>query len=145
MTLMTNWAGNYVYQAIDVVFPRTMDELRQIVISSPRLRVIGSRHSFNDIADTDGLLVSLARMPRVVEIDREARKVRVDGGIRYGDVCAAIDAAGLALHNMASLPHISIAGAVATGTHGSGVSSGSLATAVSAVSILRADGSMTTL
>jgi xylitol oxidase len=145
MTLMTNWAGNYVYQASDVAFPQTMDELRQIVVSSPRLRVLGSRHSFNDIADTDGLLVSLARMPRVVEIDRHARTVRVDGGIRYGDVCPAIDAAGLALHNMASLPHISIAGAVATGTHGSGVTSGSLATAVSAITLLAADGSTVTL
>ena len=92
--------------------------------------MLGSRHSFNDIADTTGDLVSLARMPRVFELDRAARTVTVDGGVRYGELCGPLDAAGFALHNLASLPHISVAGACATATHGSGDRSGNLATAV---------------
>jgi xylitol oxidase len=104
------------------------------------MRALGSRHSFNDIADTTGVLISLADMPKVLEIDREARTVTVDAGARYGDVCLAIDAAGLALHSMASLPHISVAGACATGTHGSGDSIGNLATAVVGMDLVAPDG-----
>ncbi len=88
--------------------------------SSSRCGSSGSRHAFNDIADTTGDHVSLAGLPRVIEIDRAAGTVTVDGAIRYGDLCPVLEEAGLALHNLASLPHISIAGACITGTHGSG-------------------------
>lgn len=139
---MKNWAGNHVYRARRLLEPRSLDELRDVVARSHRLRVLGSRHSFNDIGDTDGDLVSLAAMPRVLEIDPVAATATVDGAARYGDVCEAIDRAGFALHNLASLPHISIAGACATGTHGSGDRLTGLANAVRSMTLLRSDGEL---
>jgi alditol oxidase len=137
---LTNWAGNRTFRAARLHEPRSMDELAAIVRESRSLRVLGSRHSFTGIADTTGDLVSLARMPRRFDLDPEARTLTVDGGVRYGDLCRPLDAAGFALHNLASLPHISVAGACATATHGSGDRSGNLATAVRAVEVVTADG-----
>ncbi|MEU4158074.1 D-arabinono-1,4-lactone oxidase [Actinoplanes sp. NPDC026670] len=142
---LTNWAGNIEFGARRLHRPGTLDELREVVTGSERLRVLGSGHSFNRLADTDGDLISLAGLPRTVEIAADAATVKIDGGMRYGELAAHLAGAGLAVHNMASLPHISVAGAVATATHGSGVRNGNLATAVAGLEILRADGSVTTL
>jgi xylitol oxidase len=142
---LTNWAGNIEFGARRLHRPRTLAELREVVSAADRLRVLGSGHSFNRLADTDGDLVSLAEMPRTVEIGADRTTVRIDGGIRYGELATRLAAEGLAVHNMASLPHISVAGAVATATHGSGVRHGNLATAVAGLEILRADGSVTVL
>jgi xylitol oxidase len=140
-----NWAGNLAYRARRLIEPRSVEELQSIVRASDRLRALGSRHSFNDIADTDGDLVALASLPRVLEFDRSASTVTVDGGVRYGELAQPLNEAGLALHNLASLPHISVAGACATGTHGSGTRLGSLATAVTALELVRPDGELATL
>ena len=137
---LTNWAGSHAYVAARLHEPETIEEVQEIVRSSPSLRVLGSGHSFNDIADTTGDLVSLARLPRRFELDRAAGTVTVDGGVRYGELCGPLEAAGFALHNLASLPHISVAGACATATHGSGDRSGNLATAVSAMEVVTASG-----
>ncbi|MEU4419342.1 D-arabinono-1,4-lactone oxidase [Actinoplanes sp. NPDC024001] len=142
---LTNWAGNIVFGAERVHRPRSVAEVREIVAAAGRLRVLGSGHSFNRLADTDGDLLSLADLPRTVEIGPDRTSVRIDGGIRYGELAARLAADGLALQNMASLPHISVAGAVATATHGSGVRNRNLATAVSSVEIIRADGELITL
>jgi alditol oxidase len=142
---LTNWAGNHAYVAARLLEPESIEELREIVRTSRSLRVLGSRHSFNDIADTTGDLVSLGRMPRVFELDRAAGKVRIDGGVRYGELAGPLHAAGFALHNLASLPHISVAGACATATHGSGDRSGNLATAVSGLEVVTADGQILVL
>ena len=142
---MRNWAGNHTFRARRIHEPRSIDELQEIVRATPSLRVLGSRHSFNDIADTDGDLISLAALPGTIEIDRVGEPVTIDGGVRYGELCTALHAAGGALHNLASLPHISVAGACATGTHGSGDRHGSLSTAVLAMDIVRADGEMETI
>jgi xylitol oxidase len=125
--------------------PATVSELRGIVADSSRVRALGSGHSFNDIADTDGALVSLAGLPGDVEVDTAAATVRVPAGVRYAALAREVHARGLALHNMASLPHISVAGSVATGTHGSGNANGSLATAVRTVDMVTADGESLTL
>ncbi|WP_197517293.1 FAD-binding protein [Microbacterium karelineae] len=138
-----NWAENLTYSAERVVRPRTAGELRDIVRAGGPLRALGTRHCFNDIADTTGALVSLADMPR--EIDVTAAGVRVSGGVRYGDVAPVLEENGRALANLASLPHISVAGAVATGTHGSGDRVPSLSAAVRAVTILTPDGDDVTL
>ncbi len=142
---VTNWAGNIVFAARQFHRPASVPELQELVAGASQARVLGSGHSFNRMADTGGELISLAALPRVVEIGADRRTVRVDGGIRYGDLVAHLDAAGLALHNMASLPHISVAGAVTTATHGSGVRNGNLATAVAAIELVRADGELVTL
>jgi xylitol oxidase len=142
---LTNWAGNLTYGAPKLHEPESIGDLREIVKNSRSLRVLGSRHSFNDVADTTGDLVSLARMPRIFDLDPVAGTITVDGGVRYGELCGPLHAAGFALHNLASLPHISVAGACATATHGSGDRSGNLATAVSAMELVTADGEVRVL
>ncbi|MFF0687034.1 FAD-binding protein [Streptomyces albogriseolus] len=144
---VTNWAGNITYAAKELHRPRTTDALRALVADSARVRVLGSGHSFNDIADAgeDGVLLSLAALPPVIEVDAESRTVRVGGGVRYAELAREVHRHGLALANMASLPHISVAGSVATGTHGSGVGNGPLSSSVRAVELVTADGSTLTL
>ncbi|MFE5401114.1 FAD-binding protein [Streptomyces sp. NPDC056580] len=140
---VTNWARNITYQAKEFHRPGTEDALRSLVAGSARVRVLGSGHSFNRIAEPggDGVLVSLAGLPPVIDVDTAARTVRVSGGVRYAELARTVHAHGLALPNMASLPHISVAGSVATGTHGSGVGNGPLAAAVREVELVTADGS----
>ena len=119
MTL-TNWAGNYVYRAGVVHHPGSVEELQELVAGSPRIRALGTRHCFNDLADDPAALVALDALEAAPEIDEQARTVTVTGGTRYGTLAQHLHPAGWAVHNLASLPHISVAGAVATATHGSG-------------------------
>ncbi len=137
---LTNWAGNRVYGAARLHEPDSLERLQEIVRRARSLKVLGSRHSFNDIGDSTGDLVSLERMPRRFDLDRAAETVTIDGAIRYGALCGPLHATGFALHNLASLPHISVAGACATATHGSGDRSGNLATAVGALEVVTANG-----
>ncbi|MDQ3657206.1 MAG: FAD-binding protein, partial [Chloroflexota bacterium] len=125
----TNWAGNHVYRAVTIHRPVSVEHLREIVSRAPRIHALGSRHCFNDIADS-AELVSIDAIESPVEIDREAMTVTVGASIRYGTLAQALQASGFALHNMASLPHISVVGAVSTATHGSGDGLRNLATAV---------------
>jgi len=141
----TNWAGNYTYLAQRRHEPASIGELQELVRNSRSLRALGSRHSFNDIADTTGDQVSLRRMPRVFELDPVAGTLTVDGGVRYGEISGPLHAAGYALNNLASLPHISAAGACATATHGSGDRIGNLATIVSGLEVVVADGEIVRL
>jgi xylitol oxidase len=138
--MQTNWAGNLTYAAAEVRRPATVAELRSLVAASRRAKALGSAHSFSDIADTDGVLVELSALPPEIDIDTAARTVRVAAGVRYAELAAHLHARGFALPNMASLPHISVGGSVATGTHGSGNANGGLATAVAAVDLVTADG-----
>ncbi|MEU7384637.1 D-arabinono-1,4-lactone oxidase [Streptomyces sp. NPDC042207] len=140
---VTNWAGNITYSAAEVDRPGSLDAVRELVARSARVRVLGSGHSFNEIADpgAGGTLLSLEATPAEADVDTAARTVRVAGGLRYAELARRVHAHGLALPNMASLPHISVAGSVATGTHGSGVGNGPLAAPVREVEIVTADGS----
>jgi xylitol oxidase len=137
-----NWAGNYTYGAKNLHQPESTEELQEIVSASSSVKALGSRHSFNDIADTQTDLVSMRKLNQVVELDPVQRTVRVQGGITYGELCPVLEAAGFALPNLASLPHISVAGAVATATHGSGELNGNLATSVVGLQMVRADSSL---
>jgi xylitol oxidase len=134
-----NWAGNYTYRAGRLHRPSRLDQVREIVVNAPRVRVLGSRHSFTDVADSSELL-TLDALPADVVVDREARTVSFSAGLRYGELAAALQAEGVALANLASLPHISVAGAVATATHGSGDANGSLATAVAGLEVVTSSG-----
>ncbi|MEO5874345.1 MAG: D-arabinono-1,4-lactone oxidase [Streptosporangiaceae bacterium] len=138
--MTANWAGNVVFRAGSVHRPGSVDELRALVAASPRARALGTGHSFSTVADTTGALISVAGLPPVIEI--EGSSVRVAGGVRYGELAVRLHEEGLALHNLGSLPHLSVAGACATGTHGSGVGNGGLATAVSALELVTADGGL---
>jgi xylitol oxidase len=144
-TTQQNWAGNLTYCAERLYHPETIAELQDIVRRSRKLRALGSRHSFNTIADCTEDLVSLARLPQTVAVDAQHKAATTSGGMTYGALSLELHRAGVALHNMASLPHISVAGAVATATHGSGDDNGNLATAVSALELITSDGVVVTL
>lgn len=136
-----NWAGNLTYSTDHLHTPQTVDEVRKVVNSCSKVRALGSRHSFSSIADSTQNQVSLSRFDSI-EIDAQAHTVTVGAGIKYGQLAPVIDAKGYALHNLASLPHISVAGAIATATHGSGIHNGNLATAVSGLEFVTADGNL---
>lgn len=140
MSELKNWSANYTYSTSRVEYPQSVDDVREVVTRSNKLRALGSRHSFNGIADSTDTLVSLEKMNRVLAVDPARRTVTLEGGAKYGDVCAVLERAGLALPNLASLPHISVAGACATATHGSGVENANLAASVSAMEIVTANG-----
>jgi xylitol oxidase len=139
-----NWARNLEYRASAFHQPTSVEELATIVAGASRIRALGSRHSFNPIADTTGLSVSVRGIGGDIEIDTAARTVTVPGGALYGEFVEELDRAGWAIHNLASLPHISVAGAIATGTHGSGVRNGSLASVVAGLELVLADGTTIT-
>ena len=144
MTL-TNWAGNISFAAARFHQPQSMEQLQEIVGQSARCRVLGTGHSFNRLADTADDLVSLRALPGRMVIDPAAETVTVGAGTSYGVLADELHRAGLALHNLGSLPHISVGGACTTGTHGSGNSNGNLATAVRAVELLPASGEVISL
>jgi alditol oxidase len=134
-----NWAGNITYRTDKIHTPANIDEVRSVVRSCSKLRALGSRHSFNRIADSTENQISLQHLDQI-DINDKTRRVTVGAGVKYGQVAPVIDARGFALHNLASLPHISVAGAIATATHGSGIHNGNLATAVRALEIVTANG-----
>jgi xylitol oxidase len=136
----TNWAGNIAFAAPDFHRPATVSQLRAIVARARQIRVLATGHSFNDMADSPGAQVSLAGLPPEVEVDSAASLVRVAAGLSYATLASRLDARGFALRNLASLPHISVAGACATGTHGSGTANQNLAAAITALEMVTADG-----
>lgn len=142
---LRNWAGNLAYGPTTLHVPRSVDELQEIVRAAPRAKALGTRHSFNAIAATEGALISLAHLNRVLAIDTAARTVTVEGGATYRDIAPQLDAAGFALANLASLPHVTIAGACATGTHGSGNANPGLAAAVAGMTLVTASGELLTM
>jgi xylitol oxidase len=139
---LTNWSGNLTYSTGSVFYPRSAEEVVSLVKRHARLKVLGTRHCFNTIADSPDHLISLKEMNHVIALDAQARTVTVEGGINYGQLCPQLQEKGFALHNLASLPHISVAGACATATHGSGVKNGNLATAVTGLELVVADGTI---
>jgi xylitol oxidase len=141
---LTNWAGNLRYSTTRLARARSVDEVRAFVKQQPEFKVLGTRHCFNSIADSKTQLLSLREMNQIADLDAPGRTVTVESGMSYGQLCPALDAKGFALHNLASLPHISIAGACATGTHGSGVKNGNLSTAVAALELVTAAGEVLT-
>ena len=128
-----------------MVSPDSIEELQEIVASSSQVKALGTRHSFSKVADTEGVLVSTTRLNRVLDLEHRTGQVWVEGGTSYGELSRVIDREGFALPNMASLPHISVAGACATATHGSGEENPCLAGSVAEVEIVRADGEVATL
>ncbi len=138
---LTNWAGNQRYGATALLRPRTLTELRRLVADADALRILNTGHTFNTIADCD-VLVGLDQLEgaRAIEVHRETLSVAVGPAVTYAQLAVALEAEDLALANMASLPHISVAGGVATGTHGSGDRLGNLATSVRAVRLLTSEG-----
>lgn len=142
---MKNWAGNLSFSTSNIHFPQNLEEVQKIVLTNKSLRALGSKHSFSAIADSTSGLISSRDLKGVRNVDKVKRSITVGAGIRYGAVCKQIDEAGFSLQNLASLPHISIAGACATATHGSGVGNGCLATAIRKLTMVKADGTVVSL
>jgi xylitol oxidase len=135
-----NWAGNLTYSTSNVFYPNTISELQSLVKKCSKLRGLGTRHCFNTIADSKYNLISSAKLNKIVSLDKINSSVTVEAGIKYGELAPYLDKQGFALHNLASLPHISVAGSIITATHGSGVNNGNLSTAVSGLELIMADG-----
>jgi xylitol oxidase len=144
MGIGVNWAGSHTFAATTLHEPTSLAELQRIVANAPKIHALGTRHCFNDIADSVEL-VSVAKLPRELTIDRANSTVTIDAGVTYGALGVALEQAGVAIHNMASLPHISVAGAVATATHGSGDRCGNLSTAVAGMELVTSSGDIVQL
>ena len=142
---LKNWAGNVTFSAIQLHRPRSVAELQHVVAGSARIRALGSGHSFSRVADTSGDLVTTEALQIGVDFDESERTATVPAGARYSDIVATLHAHGWALPNLGSLPHIVIAGAAATGTHGSGDGNKCLAAAVVGMQFVRADGELVTI
>jgi len=145
LTREHNWADNHTFSASRIHRPASVAEVRDLVAGASRIRAIGARHSFNGIADSPGELIDLGGIDPGFVIDRERRTVTVGAGTTYSVLAAHLQREGLALHNMASLPHVTVAGAIATGTHGSGDRLGNLSTAVAGLEIVTATGDVMTI
>ncbi len=141
----TNWAGNLSYSTATFMTADSIDEIIDLVKKHDRLKVLGTRHCFNNIADSRDRFLSLGPLDKIGPLNERENTVTVAGGVRYGDLAAWLDARGFALHNLASLPHISIAGGCATATHGSGLGNGNLSSAVRSISLVLASGESLTL
>ncbi|OCT11790.1 FAD-binding protein [Paenibacillus pectinilyticus] len=145
MKNLRNWAGNYTFSASELHVPASVEEIQEIVAHSRQIKVLGTRHSFNGIADSTEKLISLEKLNQVIAIDPVNHRDTVEAGIRYGELCQYLNGYGYAIHNLASLPHITIAGAIATATHGSGDANGNLATIVHSLEMVKADGDVVVL
>jgi xylitol oxidase len=137
---LMNWAGNIEYSTERLLEADTLAQVQNIVKAQPKLKVLGTRHCFNRIADSHDVFLSLKPDDEALTLDTKAHTVTVSGRMTYGKLSPLLDAKGFALHNLASLPHISVAGSCSTGTHGSGEKNGNLATAVSALEIVTGTG-----
>lgn len=142
---LTNWAGNLTYSTSRLHEAGSVDDIRGVLRSQAKIKVLGTRHCFSSIADSRDNLLSVKQMSEVVSLDTARRTVTVQPGVRYGDLALYLESRGFALHNLASLPHISIAGACSTATHGSGEKVGNLATAVSGLELVTASGDVVSL
>src|SRR5277367_4830371 len=140
----TNWAGNFTYSAKHLDTPSDVAQMREAIAAHPLAKALGARHSFNGIADSKEEQISLKQFQQM-ELDEKNRTVTLGAGVTYGQLAPYLDGRGFAVHNMASLPHISVVGACATGTHGSGNFNGNLSTAVRAMEMVTANGEVMTL
>lgn len=141
----TNWGGNVAFRAGRVHRPASLEQLQELVASSRSVRALGTAHSFSRVADTTGDLVSVAGLPGSVTIDGATGTASVPAGMRFAELGELLHTAGWALPNLGSLPHISVAGACATGTHGSGNGNRCLASSVVGVEFVRGDGEVVTV
>jgi xylitol oxidase len=140
-----NWAGNHQYRCLRLHFPETVEQAQEIVARCRKIKALGSRHSFNNIADCTEDIISLEKLPLHILLNSEQKTVTISANIKYGQLGQYLHQKGFAVHNLASLPHISVVGACATATHGSGDKNGNLATAVIAMEMITANGELINL
>jgi xylitol oxidase len=139
---MQNWSKNVDFNDRDFLQPGSLAELQEMVRLNQKIRARGTAHSFNEIANTSSYAINLAKMPRVIEVNSEKSSIRVAAGLTYGELAPVLHSQGWALNNLASLPHISIAGSISTGTHGSGIKNQNLANQVLSLDIVTSEGEL---
>lgn len=139
---MQNWSKNIDFNERQYFEPESLAELQELVSTHPKIRARGTAHCFNDIADTNSVAINVGKMPKVIEVNSESKSVKVSAGLTYGELAPVLHAQGWALNNLASLPHISIAGSISTGTHGSGMKNHNLANRVISLDIVTANGEL---
>jgi xylitol oxidase len=142
---LKNWAGNVQYGSDRLYSATSMEQAQEFVRKHTRLKVLGTRHCFNHIADSNDEFLSLRSMDKVLALDSQARTVTIPANMSYGQLSPYLQEHGFALRNLASLPHISVAGACSTATHGSGEKNGNLATQVSGLEMITASGEIVIL
>ncbi len=142
---LTNWAGNLEYGTEQLTAASSSEAVQRFVKEHSKFKVLGTRHCFNDIANSSDQFLSLKPQDKVIALDAKTRTVTIEAGMAYGQLAPYLHQNGFALHNLASLPHISVAGACSTGTHGSGEKNGNLATAVSGLEMVLASGETRTI
>ncbi len=142
---LKNWAGNYTYSTSNIYYPESVEQVQQYVKQHSRLKALGTRHCFNSIADSKDRFIATKKLDQIISLDKEARTVTVGAGISYGKLSPYLYEQGFALHNLASLPHISVAGACITATHGSGIRNANLSSAVRALEMVTATGDIISL
>jgi xylitol oxidase len=142
---LTNWAGNFEFATDNVTSATSLEQVRDFVKTHDRLKALGTRHCFNKIADSTHALLAMKPLDHAIDLDAKARTVTVEPGMSYGQLAPYLESKGFALHNLASLPHISVAGSCTTATHGSGVKNGNLSSAVSALELVTASGEVVRL
>lgn len=140
-----NWAGNLTYSAEEVHIPANTDELIDTIKGHDKIKALGTRHCFNTIADTPSTHISTQALQKIIDLNENDLTVSVESGIQYGQLCPYLEQRGYALHNLASLPHISVGGACSTATHGSGVANGNLSSAVRSMELIQANGEVMSL
>lgn len=144
-----NWAGDESCRPTAIERPGSVEEvvaaLERAADAGERLRVAGSGHSFSDVACSDGRLMTLERMGRVLDVDRDGGRVRVEGGITLNALNAALASHGLALENLGDVDAQTIAGAIATATHGTGARLRNISAQVESLELVLADGTTRTL
>ena len=142
---LKNWAGNLEYSTDKLDSAKSLQQVKELVLKYPKLKVLGTRHCFNDIADTKDQFISVVNAEEEIVLDEKNKTVTVNAGLKYGQLSPVLHKKGFALHNLASLPHISVAGACATATHGSGEKNGNMSTAVAAMELVTASGEVVQL
>ena len=139
---MQNWSKNVDFNDRGYLQPDSLSELQELIRSNAKIRARGTAHCFNEIANTSSYAINLAKMPRVIEVSAETKSVKVSPGLTYGELAPVLHSQGWALNNLASLPHISIAGSISTGTHGSGIKNQNLANQVLSLDMVTAEGEL---
>src|SRR5580704_5433385 len=114
---LKNWAGNIEYSTQKLYPATSLEQVRQFVKAQNKLKVLGTRHCFNKIADSANQFLSYKAEEEMISLDSQAHTVTVAAGITYGHLSPYLHSKGFALHNLASLPHISVAGSCSTATH----------------------------
>lgn len=140
--IVQNWSKNIEFNHRDFLQPESLSELQELIRTHNKIRVRGTAHSFNEIANTSSDALNLLKMPQTIEINPEERIVKVAAGLKYGELAPVLNSNGWALSNLASLPHISIAGSISTGTHGSGITNHNLSSQVVSLDIVTSDGNL---